>query len=189
MSAARRILTSLAVAFAALASAGPALATGGNYVFDGGTAREQAQVHAALDASAFDWGVVPGPVTIHFVRGVDAEAAPGEIWIDPQLVDSGRFAWGIVQHEYAHQVDFFLFDNAIRTRLAQLLGASAWCWDVPGFDHAQYGCERFASTLAWAYWPSRFNALRPSSPDAESAAMPPAKFRALIGRLLADGTS
>ena len=31
---------------------------------------------------------------------------PGQIWLDASLLDSGRFSWGVVQHEYAHQVDF-----------------------------------------------------------------------------------
>jgi hypothetical protein len=44
--------------------------------------------------------------------------------------------------------------------------------------------ERFASTLTWAYWPCRANVLRPESLSDESAALPPAQFRALLGSLL-----
>ena len=50
---------------------------------------------------------------------------------------------------------------------------------------AEYGCERFASTLAWAYWQSPDNCMQPSEvADAESAAMAPAAFRALMTSLL-----
>src|SRR5437762_2027988 len=78
----------------ALWTAGPALAGGGNYVFAGGTSRQQAQVRSALDASAFD------------------------------------------------------------------------------------------STLAWSYWPSSYNSMKPASAKDESASMAPAKFRALLATLI-----
>lgn len=55
---------------AALALPGQALAGGGNYVFDGGSAKERATVRAALEASSFNWGLVPGPVTIHVAREI-----------------------------------------------------------------------------------------------------------------------
>jgi hypothetical protein len=51
---------------------------------------------------------------------------------------------------------------------------------VPGLAHAQYGCERFASTLAWAYWPNPANSMRAGSVRDESAALAPAAFRALM---------
>ena len=44
----------LLAAFVALAAPAHAVARGGNYVFDGGTREQHAQVRAALDASAFD---------------------------------------------------------------------------------------------------------------------------------------
>src|SRR5438105_2675451 len=49
----------LAAVSAALLLPGTAVAGGGNYVLDGGTPAEQAEVHAALEASRFDWSVVP----------------------------------------------------------------------------------------------------------------------------------
>lgn len=182
--AAARLLALLAVSVASLGIAGQALASGGNYVFDGGTPRQQAQVKAALDASSFDWSLVRAQITIHIVRGHDSEATYGEIWIDGDLLNSNRFAWGTIQHEYAHQVDFFLLDDAQRQVLRQALGASDWCYGLAGLPHADYGCERFASTLAWAYWQTPQNAMRPVSAHDESGAMTPQAFRALLSRIV-----
>jgi hypothetical protein len=47
-----------------------ALASGGHYVFAGGTPGEQKQVTQALDASSFDWNLVPLQVTIHIARDI-----------------------------------------------------------------------------------------------------------------------
>jgi hypothetical protein len=182
--AAARPLVYLAAAVAAAALAGPALAVGGNYTFAGGTPQQRAQVRAALDASSFDWSLVPAQITIHIVRGHESEATYREIWLDADLLNSNRFAWGTVQHEYAHQVDFFLLDDAERSQLQDALGGSDWCHDVAGLPHADYSCERFASTLAWAYWQSPLNAMRPSTPRDESAAMAPSAFRTLLARIV-----
>lgn len=173
----------------ALIFSGTAFASGGNYVFDGGTAYQQRQVRQALAASSFNWSVIPGTITIHVTPSFTSEAAPGEIFLDPNLLNSGAFAWGVVQHEYAHQIDFALFDDATHAALTAELGATAWCYgddgDAPGLTHSQYGCERFASTLAWAYWQSPENCMKPSEDaDAESAAVTPAAFRALMTSLL-----
>lgn len=175
----------LAAGLASLA-AGEAHAGGGNYVFTGGTPNEQAQVRDALEASTFPWDVVPGQIVIRIAPGALTAASPGVISLDSNLIDSGVFAWGLIQHEYAHQVDFFLFDDNTRARLAQLLRAKAWCWPGSGGEreHSDYGCERFASTLAWAYWPSPDNALRPTGSATESAALPPAVFKRLLGTVL-----
>jgi hypothetical protein len=180
---ARALLVSI-VAALSLVLAPQALAAGGNYVFDGGTPAQQTQVRSALDASAFPWSVVPRQVTIHIARYEFSHARPGHIYLDADLLGGGRFAWATVQDEYAHQVDFFLFDAATRARLTGELGARDWCYGVSGLDHDQYGCERFASTLVWAYWPSKHNAYRPTSPNDESAAMAPARFRALLADLI-----
>lgn len=169
---------------AALALPGQALAGGGNYVFDGGSAKERATVRGALEASSFDWGLVPGPVTIHVARVGTSYAMPGHIWLDAELLASGRFAWGIVQHEYAHQVDFLLLGADARRQLQSRLGGRAYCGETPGVAHGDNTCERFASVLAWAYWPSKDNALRPASASDESAAMAPAAFRALLATLV-----
>ncbi len=182
---ARSLIVTLAALAATLAVAAPAQAGGGDYAFDGGTARERGQVRAALQASSFDWGLVPVRVTIHIARGTGSFSRPGHIWLDADLLGTGRFAWAVVQDEYAHQVDFFLLDADMRSRLTADLGAAAWCYGVPGLRHDQYGCERFASTLVWAYWPSKHNVYRPRSSRDESAAMAPARFRALMADLLA----
>jgi hypothetical protein len=182
----------LTAAVVALLLPGAATAAGGSYTFDAGTAAERATVHSALEASSFDWGLVPATVTIHIQRGHASEASRGEIWIDADLLDAGRFSWGIVQHEYAHQVDFFLFDDATRAALAPVIGGSAW-WApdraalAPNgrTAHGQLSSERFASTLAWAYWQSPGNSMRPRSRADESAAVAPARFRALVEHALA----
>jgi hypothetical protein len=179
----RHTFTAICVLVVTLLAPGRALAVGGNYVFDGGTPAEQAQVREALDASAFDWSVVPAQITVHIREGVDSDATRGELWLDADLLDSGRFSWGVVQHEYAHQVDFFLFTPQIRASAQLLLGATTW-WQTPAIAHSAAGGERFASTLAWTYWPSKFNCLRPKSTLDEAAALPPRAFRSLIGRLL-----
>jgi hypothetical protein len=173
------LLTALALALPATADA-----LGGNYVFDGGTARQQNEVRSALEASAFPWSVVPERITIHIRRSASSEATRGEIWLNSRLLDSGQFSWGIVQDEYAHQVDFFLLNDERRATLLRLLGGRDWCYGISGLAHAQYGCERFASTLAWSFWPSRHNCLRPKSPSDEAAAMRPRAFRALLARML-----
>jgi hypothetical protein len=155
----------------------------GGYLFDGGSKSERETVTAALNASTFDWSRVPGPITIHIVRGGPSRAIPHEIWLDADLLDAGEFSWGTVQHEYAHQVDFLLLDDEQRATLLHELGGRDWCYGVPGLRHEQYGCERFASTLAWSFWPSPNNSLRPAGPQDESAAMAPAKFRKLVATL------
>ena len=181
----RAALALLAAVMAVTAWTASAAARGGDYRFDGGTQAQRRQIAAALDASTFDWSLVPARVTIHVADDVESGAAPGEIWINAGLLGGGRFAWGLIQHEYAHQVDFFLLGAAARATLASTLGADAWCYEVPGLPHARYGCERFASSLAWSYWPSKDNVLRPAAPADEAASLPPARFRALLTQLLA----
>jgi hypothetical protein len=183
---ARALIALAASVVAALALSGTALAGGGDYVFDGGTEAEQRQVVRALEASSFPWDVVPVEITIHIAPGTGSFARPGHIWLDSNLLATGRFSWAIVQDEYAHQVDFFLFTPEIRQRLTTQLGAAAWCREVAGLAHHQYGCERFTSTLVWSYWPAKGNAYRPSSKGDESAAMAPTAFRALLAGILAD---
>jgi hypothetical protein len=182
----RRFLL-LVVSIASLALPAGALAQGGDYVFDGGTKAQRGQVRAALGASLFDWSAVPTRVTIHIQPDIPTQATPGHIWLDARLVSSGRFAWAAIQDEYAHQVDFSRFDAATRARLTGELGARDWCYGVTGLRHAEYGCERFASTLVWAFWPSKHNSYRPTSSSDESAAMAPQQFRALVTGLLGIG--
>jgi hypothetical protein len=171
----------LVVLAAALALAPPAFAKGGSYVFDGGTPAQQAQVKAALAASSFDFSVVPATVTVHIARGTDSRATPGQVWLDADLLDGGSFAWGVVQHEFAHQVDDLVLDAAGRAALQAALGGTAWC---SGAAHGDLACERFADLVAWAYWQSPDNVLRPAGGGDEGGQVTAAAFRALLGRLL-----
>jgi len=181
----RFVITLLVVCSAALGLSGPALATGGNYVFDGGTPAEQATVRAGLDASSFDWSLVPVQVTIHIRRGIAvSESAPGQTWLDANLLDAGQFSWGVVQMEYGQQVQFLLLNDQQQASLVTALHAKDWCYEVPGTSVKDNACERFAATLAWAYWPSSRNSMKPSGAGDESAAMAPAAFRALVTSLL-----
>lgn len=181
---ARALTLVLSAVAAALLWSGTAQAAGGNYVFDGAAPAERGQVRAALDASAFPWTLVPVQVTIHVGAFGTSHALPGHIYLDRELLGAGRFAWATVQDEYAHQIDFFLFNSATRAQLTSALRAKDWCYGVSGLRHDEYGCERFASTLVWAYWPSKDNAYRPQTSRDESAALAPAKFRALMAALL-----
>jgi len=169
----------------ALVLAGSCRAGGGNYVFVGGTPAEQAQVRAALEASSFDWGLVPLQVTIHIGRGIpQSYSTPGQIWLDADLLDAGTFSWGVVQMEYGQQVQFALLDQAMKARLTTLLGARQWCYESTSLPRGDNGCERFSATLAWAYWPSAANSMKPSGAGDWSASMNAADFRALLAQLI-----
>ena len=169
---------------AALAFPASALAGGGDYVFQGATPAERSTVRAALNASAFDWGIVPERVTIHVGAIGTSRATPGHVWLDRGLLATGRFAWATVMDEYAHQVDFLVLDETHRSILQQRLGARAWCYEVDGLEHGAYGCERFSSMVAWAYWPSKDSSYRPRSAADETAAMPAGQFRQLLAALV-----
>jgi hypothetical protein len=180
----RRTFLTLLVAAGFSFCAQPALAGGGSYAFSGGTAKEQATVRSALGASSFDWSLIPKTITVHIGAYGDSYSTYGEVFLDSTLLDSGRFSWGVVQHEFAHQVDFFLLDDAKRALLEQQLGGADWCYTTTGLSHSEHGCERFASELAWAYWPSADNSMRPSETNDEAGAMPVAAFRSLLAELL-----
>jgi hypothetical protein len=182
----RRFAATVATAFGLLGLGLPAsaLAGGGDYSFAGATPAERSTVRAALEASSFDWDIVPQQITIHVGAIGTSHATPGHIWLDRGLLATGRFAWPTVMDEYAHQVDFFVLDEAHRTLLQQRLGASAWCYEVDALSHAAYGCERFSSMLAWAYWPSKANTYRPRTTACETAAMPAHEFRRLMSSLV-----
>jgi hypothetical protein len=167
----RRTLLTLCSAICFFAFAQSALAGGGSFAFVGGTPKQQATVHSALEASSFDWGLIPRTITIHIGSYGDSYSTYGHVYLDAALLDSGRFAWGVVQHELGHQVDFFLFDDAKRAQMLKLLGGKDWCYSIAGLKHSDYGCERFASELAWAYWQSPDNSMKPSSPTDEAGAI------------------
>jgi hypothetical protein len=179
-----RLRILLLIASCALLVPAFAQAAGGSYTFDGGTAKQQAQVHTALEASSFDWSLVPATIKIHIASGVDSEATKGELWLDSDLLNAGRYSWGTIQHEYAHQVDYYLLTDATRAQLLTTLGGTEWCHTTAGLGHGANGCERFASTLAWAYWSSADNALKPLSTRDEAAALAPTQFRALLAEMI-----
>jgi hypothetical protein len=162
-----------------------ALASGGSYRIDGGTPRQQAQVRLALEASSFDWDLVPA-VEIAIRNGAGSYSLPGHITLDGSLLDAGIFSWAVVQDEYAHQVDYLVLGDRDRSILNRELYGRVWCHsDKPGLPHADYGCERFTSTFVWAFWQVRQNPYKPMSRTDESAAMAPARFRSLMQELLA----
>jgi hypothetical protein len=185
-----RLLPLIAAMTLVLATASTAAASGGNYTFAGGTPAEQDQVRDALNASSFDWNLLPETVTVNIVPGAGDCSTPGEVYLDPALLDMGTFSWGVVLHEFGHQVDFELLTQADRAVLGQSLGGLEW-WP-PGAETLptdDYASERFASTLAWSYWQSPENSLHPSSTFTESAAMAPAAFEALLDQLLGGSTT
>jgi hypothetical protein len=177
----RRFAAAVATALVLPASA---LGGGGDYAFEGATPAERATVRAALEASSFDWGLVDERITIHVGRIGTSRATPGHIWLDRGLLATGRFAWPTIMDEYAHQVDWFVLDGAHRSLLQERLGATAWCYETEAASHSAYGCERFSSMLAWAYWPVKDSPYRPRTSACETAAMPAAEFRRLLSSLV-----
>src|SRR5437588_11300081 len=116
----------------ALVAALPQRATagGGNYVFDGGSPAEQAEVVQALEASAFNWDLVPGQIVVHVRRGLPTSfSLPGQIFLDADLLHAGQFSWGVPQMEYGQQVQFFLVDPSARRELIAALHAKSWCYE------------------------------------------------------------
>jgi hypothetical protein len=173
----------LAATLALLLTQG-ASAGGGNYAISGGTPAEQATVRDALNASSFTWSVLPQTIQVTIQPSPDDHATPGNVYFDPQLLDMGTFSWAIVQHEFAHQIDFLLLDDSERARLALAIGGAQWFPSGAPLTHASYSCERFASLVAWAYWPSAENSLRPRSTADEAGGMPAPDFRALLSQML-----
>lgn len=161
-----------------------ASAAGGNYTVTGGTPAEQATVRAALNASSFNWSLLPQTIEVTIEAGAGDYATPGKVSIDPQLLDMGTFGWAVVQHEFAHQIDFLLLTDSDRARLAQAIGGAQWFPSGAPLPHSSYSCERFASLVAWAYWSSAENSLRPNSPADEAGGMPAPAFRALLSQML-----
>ena len=186
-----RQISALAAAVSAfLAFAGVAHATGGNYVFNGGTPTQQQQVRSALEASSFNWSLVTQQITINIAPIGRDYSVPGEIYLDSDMLNSpGDYSWGVVQNEYANEVDFFLLPDQAHATFNSSLGGTAWCYgDQPGLNMIQYGCERFASTLAWSYWQSPDNCIRPSATSGISGGMAPAAFKALLTSTLGVAT-
>lgn len=190
------VRTAFLALLAVLLLPGTAFARGGKVTFVGGTPDEQRQVTDALRVSAFDWNVLPATVNVHIVPAADSHALPGDVYLDANLLDAGSLSWGVVQHEFAHEFDFFFLSAADHTALLPTLGGAAWfanglVGSAPNgrLAHQQLASERFASTFAWSFWPSAANVLKPKSKTDEAAAMSPARFRALVASLVARGAA
>lgn len=183
-----RLIAIAAVIVGSLSVVEAATPAGGNYTVVGGSPFERSQVVQALDTSTFNWSRVPGPVTINIGNVGNSHSSPGEIWLDAGLLDTGTFSWGVVQMEYAQQVQFSLLNDQQRTQFIPLLSARQWCYEDPSLPPGANACERFAATLAWAYWPSPQNSMEPSGADDWSASMEPGAFRALVASMIGDTT-
>jgi hypothetical protein len=183
MLAARRHIL-LLIALAAFLVPAKAQAGGGAYVFSGGSEAARAEVRAALEASSFDWDLVSATVTVRIANCGCAGSSPGLIVLDENLLTAapyGRaYTWAILQHEYAHQVWDFALDDGARALLRARLGAADLCYERSGLPHDAHACERFADTLAWAYWPHQEN------PTRWSRAMGARRFRILMAELLGE---
>ena len=183
----KHLTAALAPLVAALALTGTADAIGGSYTVEGGTADQQQTVRSALQATKFNWSCVPATIRIVLRDGVESQAVPGTILLDTNLLDAGVFSWGVVQHEYAHQVDWYVLRPDVRTALAKALGGRTWGAGlsyVPGVAHDDQTGERFASELAWAFWPTADNSVEPVVKTFTAKA-----FRGLLGALLKPSTS
>lgn len=166
------------------AVAGEAWAAGGRYLVYGGTAEQQGQVRFALEVSTFDWGIVGKPVVIHITPGGGVFATRGHIWIPASVVDGSPKSWLEIQGEYAHQVDFFVLSDPVRRKFQALLGGSAWWYTSSLRPPEEYTSERFASLLAWAYWPGPQKSLPMRWKSGDSLAVLAARFRALMQKLV-----
>ena len=137
----RVLRSALLAALASLALAGTAQAAGGNYVIQGGSPEAQATVRSALDASRFDFSRIPDQITIRISRCGCAGARPGLIVLDQDVVlDTSlgaKYSWGLIQHEYAHQVDYLLFQDSDRSAILRRLGGNDWCYESEGLAHRQ----------------------------------------------------
>jgi hypothetical protein len=178
---ARRHLV-LLVALVALALPGAAGAADVALEFSGGSDAARAEVLAALDASAFDWSLIGRPVTVQIYACGCAGSRPGVVVVDETMLAAspyGRaYTWGIVQHEFAHQVWWYALDDGRRSQFQTLLGGADLCYEQPGLPHDAHACELFASTLGWAYWPVAGN------PMQAEKVMGARQFRRLLSRML-----
>jgi hypothetical protein len=166
-----------------------AQAAGGDYVFEGGSVEARETVRAALEISRFDFDRVPSRITMKITNCGCAGARPGLIVLDENVVTDTslgeRYSWGLIQHEYAHQIDYFLLDDDDRTAVRRVLGGKAWCYEKEGLSHDANACERFADVVSWAFWPSEDNVLRDNA-KAFAPEFTAKEARAFVNRLLAE---
>ena len=174
---------------ASLVLTGTAQAAGGDYVIEGGSPKARETVQAALETSRFDFDRVPSRITIKITNCGCAGARAGLIVLDEKVITDtslgARYSWGLIQHEYAHQIDYFLLQDHDRVAVRRALGGKAWCYERDGLSHDANACERFADVVSWAFWPSLDNVLRE---DAKVFApnFTAKEARAFVNRLLAD---
>ena len=165
----RRLLI-LAVTLAALALPASALAGGGDYGFEGAapaaldSARRAQRKRVRLEprSPARDDSRRPlRRLPFHARRHL---ARPGVARLGPLRLGDGD---GRVRAPDR-------LPGSRRTRVAlssrRSSGTSAWCYGSEDWAHEATGYERFACMVAWAYWPSKNNSYRPTSPTDESAA-------------------
>ena len=163
MRAGRRYLILVAALFALLLPA-DAKASGGSYTFSGGSEAARTEVRNALDASAFDWSLVPQTISIQIVdcgcagpvrgsssstrrcssRRRTAAPIPGASSSTSTPTRSGGSLWTMSSGRFS------------RTGWA----APTFRYERPGLSHDDHACERFASTLAWACWPVAGNPMQ-----------------------------
>jgi hypothetical protein len=70
----------------------------------------------------------------------------------------------------------------MRAQLQPQLQAPEWWGSIT--QHSELGCERFADQIAWAYWQSPDNVMKPSGVAGEGGQLTPAAFRAALASAL-----
>jgi hypothetical protein len=75
----RHLVSAAALFVLVLPGSAHSASAGADLAFDGGSARERAQVRTALRTSSFDWGLVPERVTVHIGAYGTSRSAPGHI--------------------------------------------------------------------------------------------------------------
>ena len=176
----------LAATLLALVLPGSAVATSaGAYVaFDGGSVRERAQVRAALQTSSFDWAVVQQQTTVHIGTYGTSYSTPGHVWLDARPAPHGQASRGRPSWTSSPTRSTSSCSTSRAARSSgEASGPRPGATSSPSRPLA-LGRERFASMVAWAYWPSKENAYRPRSRTDETAAMPAPAFRALLADLI-----
>ena len=134
------------------------------------------------EASSFDWSLIPGTITVHIggLRRLVLGLRATSTWTPPSL-DSGRFAWGVVQHEFAPPGRLLpLRRRASGHSCSQCARRQGLVLSVPSLDALRLRLRALRLELAWAYWQSPDNVMKPQKTERRVAASCPcAQFRAL----------
>ena len=130
--------------------------------------RQQATVRAALEVSSFDWSVLPARSSSTSRRSAAPTPRPATSTSTARCSTpaASRGASSSTSSHTRSTSSSSTTRSARRStqRSAAATGATA----SPGLAHSAYGCERFASELAWAYWPSADNSMSPAATHGES---------------------